>query len=320
MQQAMYSADNVGHFGLAYPAYTHFTSPIRRYPDLIVHRIIKHLLAGGTRRGPGLQPSPTSSRSASTAPAPSGAPTRRPATPSDWLKCEFMQDKLGEQFEGTITSVTSFGIFVQLDEIYVDGLVHITALDNDYYHFDPIGHRLDRRAHRHRLPPGRPAADPGGRGQSGRAQDRLRSDRPDGDPQGRRKGPGARTGQRRPLCQRPEVRPTSATRPRSRPNPCRFREPRRKPSRSPSANPRRSPRRTPRGAASASSRRPGPARSPSRRVKPPGSRPGRRSRSQPQHRPQRLQRPPSRGPGLPRSQSRIGRRGADAGARPRPRP
>ena len=59
-----------------------------------------------------------------------------------WLKCEHMQDKLGEEFDGTITSVTSFGIFVELDEVYVDGLVHITALHNDYYHFDPIGHRL----------------------------------------------------------------------------------------------------------------------------------------------------------------------------------
>jgi ribonuclease R len=141
MQQAVYSSDNLGHFGLAYPAYTHFTSPIRRYPDLVVHRIIKHLLAGGTAadldygksdlQQIGEQCSGTERRA--------DEATR---DANDWLKCEFMQDKLGEHYDGTITSVTSFGIFVQLDDIYVDGLVHITALDNDYYHFDPIGHRL----------------------------------------------------------------------------------------------------------------------------------------------------------------------------------
>jgi ribonuclease R len=141
MQQAMYSADNVGHFGLAFDAYTHFTSPIRRYPDLIVHRIIKHLLADGTAatldyskvdlHQIGEQCSGTERRA--------DEATR---DAEDWLKCEFMQDKLGEQFDGTITSVNSFGIFVELDAVHVDGLVHITTLDNDYYHFDPIGHRL----------------------------------------------------------------------------------------------------------------------------------------------------------------------------------
>jgi ribonuclease R len=141
MQQAMYSSDNVGHFGLAYPAYTHFTSPIRRYPDLIVHRIIKHILAGGTAadleyskpqlQGIGEQCSGTERRA--------DEATRDAEA---WLKCEFMQDKLGEEFEGTITSVNSFGLFVELDDIYIDGLVHITALDNDYYHFDPVGRRL----------------------------------------------------------------------------------------------------------------------------------------------------------------------------------
>ena len=141
MQQAMYSSDNVGHFGLAYDAYTHFTSPIRRYPDLVVHRTIKQVLAGTPAEDmdyskPALQQigehcSGTERRA--------DEATR---DASDWLKCEFMQDKLGERYEGTITSVTSFGLFVQLDEVFIDGLVHITALDNDYYHFDPIGHRL----------------------------------------------------------------------------------------------------------------------------------------------------------------------------------
>lgn len=141
MQQAMYSSDNAGHFGLAYDAYTHFTSPIRRYPDLIVHRLIKHLLAGG--KASDLDMSKIELQQI----AEQCSGTERRADEAtrdaeDWLKCELMQDKLGEKFEGTITSVNSFGIFVELDEVYVDGLVHITALDNDFYHFDPIGHRL----------------------------------------------------------------------------------------------------------------------------------------------------------------------------------
>ena len=141
MRQAMYSSGNVGPVGLAVDAYTHFTSPIRRYPDLVVHRLIKHLLAGGTTVD--LDYSPTELQQIGE----QCSGTERRADEAtrdaeDWLKCEFMQDKLGEQFDGTITSVNSFGIFVELDEVHVDGLVHITALDNDYYHFDPIGHRL----------------------------------------------------------------------------------------------------------------------------------------------------------------------------------
>ena len=142
MAQAVYGPDNVGHFGLAYPEYTHFTSPIRRYPDLLVHRAIKHLIAGGTTedfeyshpklQALGEQCSSTERRADE---------ATRDAT--DWLKCEYMLDKVGEEFGGIITSVNSFGIFVELDQIYVDGLVHITALDNDYYHFDPVGHRLN---------------------------------------------------------------------------------------------------------------------------------------------------------------------------------
>jgi ribonuclease R len=141
LSQAVYSSDNVGHFGLSFPAYTHFTSPIRRYPDLIVHRAIKHLLADGSAddfdysktelQGVGEHCSSTE-RKADEA--------TRDAL--DWLKCEYMMDKVGETFDGIITSVNSFGVFVELAQIYVDGLVHITALDNDYYHYDPVGHRL----------------------------------------------------------------------------------------------------------------------------------------------------------------------------------
>lgn len=152
MQQAMYSSENAGHFGLAYDGYTHFTSPIRRYPDLIVHRAIKHLVNGGSAADFDY------SKSQLQAIAEQSSVTERRAEEASrdveaWLKCEYMQDKLGDEFDGTVTSVNSFGIFVQLDGIYVDGLVHVTALQNDYYHFDPINHRLvgERTGHTYRL-------------------------------------------------------------------------------------------------------------------------------------------------------------------------
>jgi ribonuclease R len=141
LSQAVYSSDNVGHFGLSYQAYTHFTSPIRRYPDLVVHRSINHLLSEGAAEDfdytkPDLQGLGEHCSS-----------TERKADEAtrdamDWLKCEYMMDKVGDSFDGIVTSVNSFGVFVELNDIYVDGLVHITALDNDYYHYDPIGHRL----------------------------------------------------------------------------------------------------------------------------------------------------------------------------------
>ncbi|MES9884399.1 MAG: ribonuclease R [Sedimenticola sp.] len=141
LSQASYGAENQGHFGLAFPAYTHFTSPIRRYPDLVIHRAIKHTLINGTAdeftyshhelQGVGEHCSATERRA--------DEATR---DVDSWLKCEYMMDKVGDSFDGIITSVTSFGIFVELEDIYVDGLVHITALDHDYYHFDPVGHRL----------------------------------------------------------------------------------------------------------------------------------------------------------------------------------
>lgn len=141
MMQAVYSDNNVGHFGLAFPAYAHFTSPIRRYPDLMVHRALKHLLSGEAPEtfdythqhltAMGEHCSATERRADDA--------TRDAA---DTLKCEYMLDKVGESFDGVISGVNSFGIFVELDGIYVSGLVHITALDYDYFHFDPIGHRL----------------------------------------------------------------------------------------------------------------------------------------------------------------------------------
>ncbi len=141
MAQAVYSSNNCGHFGLAYDAYTHFTSPIRRYPDLVVHRAIKHTLLKG--KVDDFYYSPTALQTMGE----HCSSTERRADEAtrdamDWLKCEYMQDKVGETFDGLIVSVNSFGLFVQLNEIYIDGLLHITALDNDYYHFDPVGHRL----------------------------------------------------------------------------------------------------------------------------------------------------------------------------------
>jgi len=141
LAQAMYSPKNLGHFGLAYDAYAHFTSPIRRYPDLVVHRAIRHAIAGGKGRefmyseeqlhNLGEHCSMTERRA--------DEATR---DAMDWLKCEYMLDKVGEEFDGIVTSVTSFGLFIELNDIYVEGLVHVTALSNDYYHHDPVHHRL----------------------------------------------------------------------------------------------------------------------------------------------------------------------------------
>jgi ribonuclease R len=142
LNQAVYSPDNQGHFGLAYPAYTHFTSPIRRYPDLLVHRGIKFLQAGGDPdqfdySASALQ---TIGEHCSTTERRADEATRDVA---DWLKCEFMLDKVGEEFDGIISGVHSFGLFVELNDIQVTGLVHVTSLDRDFYHFDPVGHRLN---------------------------------------------------------------------------------------------------------------------------------------------------------------------------------
>jgi ribonuclease R len=141
MNQAVYSPENVGHFGLALEAYAHFTSPIRRYPDLLVHRAIRHVLRGGTPQDftYGFAEMETLGEHCSTNERRADEATR---DATDWLKCEYMMDKVGETFDGIITGVTSFGFFAELDDIYVEGLVHITSLKNEYYHFDPAHHRL----------------------------------------------------------------------------------------------------------------------------------------------------------------------------------
>ncbi|HQR50147.1 MAG TPA: ribonuclease R [Methylophilaceae bacterium] len=147
MQQAVYSPDNVGHFGLAYEHYTHFTSPIRRYPDLLIHRAIKAVLEGkkykaGDWSNLGMHCSLTERRADDA--------TRDVET---WLKCFYMQDKVGETFNGTVAGVTGFGLFVALDEVYVEGLLHVTELGNDYFHFDNMRHEMigERTGTRFRL-------------------------------------------------------------------------------------------------------------------------------------------------------------------------
>jgi len=173
MQQAIYTGINSGHFGLAYQAYTHFTSPIRRYPDLLVHRVIKALLGGkryhlmngaveetvvhkvgkavkGGKAGAAAKP-PRAGGSAEAehweaAGVHCSVNERRADEASRdveaWLKCRYMRERLGEEFGGTVSAVTTFGLFVTLDGLYVDGLVHITELGGEYYRFDEVRQEL----------------------------------------------------------------------------------------------------------------------------------------------------------------------------------
>ena len=165
MQQAIYTATNNGHFGLAYEAYTHFTSPIRRYPDLLVHRVIKgilankryHLAPSEKTRVPELRrggkpahmlkkPATQELANWEAAGAHCSANERRADEASRdveaWLKCRYMREHLGEEFSGTVSAATSFGLFVTLDAMYVDGLVHITELGGEYYRFDEARQEL----------------------------------------------------------------------------------------------------------------------------------------------------------------------------------
>jgi ribonuclease R len=144
MKQAVYQPDNIGHYGLALKAYAHFTSPIRRYPDLVVHRAIKAILASQGQQTSGEyayendeadqlgeQCSMTERRADDA--------TREVA---DWLKCEFMQDHVGSEFSGVVSSVTNFGLFVRLDELQIDGMIHVSTLGNEFFHFDGAKHCL----------------------------------------------------------------------------------------------------------------------------------------------------------------------------------
>ncbi|MGL5336139.1 MAG: ribonuclease R [Enterovibrio sp.] len=148
MKQAVYQVDNCGHFGLALKQYAHFTSPIRRYPDLLLHRAIKQLQSkthmDGTSKLTGAHHYQVDQMEALGEQCSMAERRADDATRdvSDWLKCEYMQDHVGEVLEGTIANVTSFGFFVRLCELHIDGLVHISNLDNDYYNYDMAGQRL----------------------------------------------------------------------------------------------------------------------------------------------------------------------------------
>lgn len=147
LKQAIYSPDNVGHFGLAYESYTHFTSPIRRYPDLLIHRAIKSALAG--RRYDTLNWEEVGLACSATERRADDATRDVEA----WLKCWYMQDRIGEVFAGSISSVVPFGIFVALDTVFVEGLVHVSDLGRDYFHFDEKAHAMvgERTGARYRL-------------------------------------------------------------------------------------------------------------------------------------------------------------------------
>ena len=171
MQQAIYTPMNAGHFGLAYEAYTHFTSPIRRYPDLLVHRVIKAILAKTNYQLPALPtPGEAEAKLSKRLAARAKAPAEKPRKPSAdelawqaaglhcsanerradeasrdveaWLKCKYMREHLGEEFGGVVTAATSFGVFVTLDAMYVEGLVHITELGGEYFRFDEARQEL----------------------------------------------------------------------------------------------------------------------------------------------------------------------------------
>jgi ribonuclease R len=147
LKQAVYSPDNAGHFGLAFEAYVHFTSPIRRYPDLLVHRAIRACLEGRRYEDVdwdalGLHCSETERRA-----------DEASRDVENWLKCFYMQDQVGGSYAGTVTGVTPFGLFVTLDDYFVDGLVHISELGRDYFQFDAARHMLlgERSGKRFRL-------------------------------------------------------------------------------------------------------------------------------------------------------------------------
>ena len=156
LSQAVYSPDNAGHFGLNYEAYTHFTSPIRRYPDLLVHRAIRSVIRSRrttdlvVRVGAGhltkAQIYPYDEARLGELGEQCSMTERRADEATrdvvNWLKCEYMREHVGESFAGVVTAVTGFGLFVELTDIYVEGLVHISALPADYYHFDATHHRL----------------------------------------------------------------------------------------------------------------------------------------------------------------------------------
>jgi ribonuclease R len=152
LTHAEYSPANVGHFGLALESYAHFTSPIRRYPDLLVHRAIRHIVRGGK---PGKYDYGAKDMERLGAITSAHEKRAEDATRDveAWLKCQYMEGHLGDEFDGVITGVTNFGLFVQITELMTDGLVHVTSLANDYYKFDAGSQRLvgERSGHSYSL-------------------------------------------------------------------------------------------------------------------------------------------------------------------------
>ncbi|CAN0471409.1 unnamed protein product, partial [Hapterophycus canaliculatus] len=152
MQQAVYQPKNEGHFGLALDQYAHFTSPIRRYPDLLVHRALKFAIDRG-------KPSEYQySKEAMAGLGESCSRTERRAEDASrdvvaWLKCEYMQEHVGTEFDGVISAVTSFGLFVELAGIHIEGLIHVTNLSRDYYKFDQAAQAMkgERTGRQYRL-------------------------------------------------------------------------------------------------------------------------------------------------------------------------
>lgn len=150
MRQAVYQSDNLGHFGLALESYSHFTSPIRRYPDLVVHRVIKAILEKEAKRNDSKHKA-SGANEGEFSYTPEAvielgehcSMTERRADDatrdvSDWLKCEFMQDHIGDTFSGVISTVTNFGLFVRLSNLHIEGLIHINSLGRDYYKYDEV--------------------------------------------------------------------------------------------------------------------------------------------------------------------------------------
>ncbi|MCS5587402.1 MAG: ribonuclease R [Porticoccaceae bacterium] len=157
MSQAVYQPENLGHFGLAFEAYTHFTSPIRRYSDLLVHRAIRSLIRSAQKVAHVRRAKEHAVVDKATIyPYEIGAldetgqhlsVTERRADEAtrdvvNWLKCEYLMDRISEQYSGVVSAVTGFGLFVMLDELLVEGLIHITGLPKDYYHHEAAQHRM----------------------------------------------------------------------------------------------------------------------------------------------------------------------------------
>jgi len=142
MKQAVYQSDNIGHFGLALASYSHFTSPIRRYPDLVIHRVIKAILEGQENSSVNVGCWSYSEEQVVQLGEHCSMTERRADDATrdvaDWLKCEYMQDHIGDVFTGVIATVTNFGLFVRLTDLHIEGLVHITSLGRDFYHFDDV--------------------------------------------------------------------------------------------------------------------------------------------------------------------------------------